>query len=54
MEFEVLSTWSDYEWSKIKNIIIEIHLLNKKMEMERDEIFLKIKNIFPKIEIIEP
>ena len=46
MEFEVLSSRTDFEREKIDNLIVEIHLLNKKMETERNQIFVKIKNTF--------
>ena len=53
MEFEVLSSWWDFERKRINNLIIEIHILNEKMESEWIQIFQKIKNIFSKVEIIE-
>ena len=53
MEFEVLSSWWDFERKRINNLIIEIHILNEKMESEWILIFQKIKNIFSKVEIIE-
>ena len=53
MEFEVLSSRWDYEWEKIDNIIVEIHLLNEKFESEWNQIFLKIKWIFWNIKIID-
>ena len=52
MEFEVLSSRTDFERWKIENLIVEIHLLNEKMRFEWDQIFIKIKNIFWKFEII--
>ena len=53
MEFEVLSSRWDYEWEKIDNIIVEIHLLNEKFKSEWNQIFLKIKWIFWNIKIID-
>ncbi len=52
MEFEILSSRTDFERWKIENLIIEIHLLNEKMESEWNQIFIKIKNIFWNIKII--
>ena len=52
MEFEVLSSRWEFEWEKIKNLIVEIHLLNEEMKSDWDQIFLKIKNIFWNVEII--
>ena len=52
MEFEVLSSRSDLERWKIDSLIIEIHLLNKKIEAQRSSILLKIRKNFWNIEII--
>lgn len=52
MEFEVLSSRSEFEREKIKNLIVEIHLLNEEMKSDWNQIFLKIKNIFWNVEII--
>jgi len=52
MEFEVLPSRWDFEWEKINSFIAEIHLLNNNMKLERNQIFLKIKNIFWNIKII--
>ena len=52
MEFEVLSSRTDFEREKIDNLIVEIHLLNKKMETERNQIFVKIKNTFWNVKTI--
>ena len=52
MEFEVLPSRWDFEWGKINSFIAEIHLLNNNMKLERNQIFLKIKNIFWNIKII--
>lgn len=52
MEFEVFSSRWDFERKKINNLIVEIHILNEKMESEWIYIFTKIKNIFTNIEII--
>jgi hypothetical protein len=46
MEFEVLSSRSEFEREKIKNLIVEIHLLNEEMKSDWNQIFLKMKNIF--------
>ena len=52
MEFEVLSSRWDFERKKINSLISEIHLMNEKMESEWNQIFLKIKNTFWNVEII--
>ena len=52
MEFEVLSSRTDFERWKIENLIVEIHLLNEKMRFEWDQIFIKIKNIFWNVKTI--
>lgn len=53
MEFEVLSSRWDFEWRKIENLIIEIHLLDEKMELEWNQIFLKLKDVFWRVKIID-
>ena len=53
MEFEVLPSRWEFEWNKIQNLIIEIHLLNGEMESTWDEIFSKIKDIFSATKIID-
>lgn len=53
MEFEILSSLWEFEWEKIENMIVEVHLLNDKMKLEWRQIFLKIKNIFWNVEIID-
>lgn len=52
MEFEVLNSWSDFEWWKIDSLIVEVHLLNDEMKFQRNQIFQKIKNIFESVKII--
>ena len=52
MEFEVLSSRTNFERWKIENLIVEIHLLNEKIESEWDQIFIKIKNIFWNVKTI--
>ena len=52
MEFEVFNSRWNFEWWKIKNLIAEIHLLNEKMESNRNLILPKLKWIFKHIEII--
>ena len=52
MELEVLSSWWDYERNIINNIIIEVHLFNKEMNTQYEQILKKIKKIFSNIEII--
>ena len=52
MEFEVLSSRTDFERCKIENLIVEIHLLNEKMKSEWNQIFLDIKSRFPSVKII--
>jgi hypothetical protein len=46
MEFEVLDSFSDFEWGKIENLIVEVHILNDEMKLKWNQIFLKLKNIF--------
>ena len=53
MEFEVLSSRTNFELGKINNLIVEIHLLNEKMKQERNEILIKIKNTFLDIKTIK-
>ena len=52
MEFEVLSSRTDFERWKIENLIVEIHLLNEKMKSEWNQISVKIKSIFWNVETI--
>ena len=52
MEFEVLSSRTNFERWKIENLIVEIHLLNEKIESEWNQIFIKIKNIFWNVKTI--
>jgi hypothetical protein len=52
MEFEVLSSRADYEWQKINNMIVEIHLLNENMKSEWNQILLEIKSRFNRVNII--
>ena len=53
MEFEVLSSWWAFEWNKIYNIIVEVHLLNENMRLRRDELFYAIRSIFSTVCIME-
>ena len=53
MEFEILSSRWDFERWRIDNFISEIHILNDGMKSEWNQIFLKIKNIFWNVKIIE-
>lgn len=53
MEFEVLSSRSDFEREKIDSFIAEIHLLNSEMKKEWEHIFLVIKHSFWKVEIVD-
>ena len=53
MEFEVLSSLWEFEWGKIENMIVEVHLLNEEMKSDWNQILLKIKNIFWNVEIID-
>ena len=52
MEFEVLDSFSDFEREKIDNLIVEIHILNDEMKLEWSQIFLKLKNIFWNVKIV--
>lgn len=53
MELEVLYSRREFEWGKIENLIVEIHLLNEEMKSDWNQIFLKMKNIFWNVEIID-
>ena len=53
MEFEILKSRWDFERKKINNLIVEIHLLNKKMQSEWIQLFLKIKSIFWSVKVID-
>ena len=53
MEFEVLSSRWDFEYKKIQNLIIEIHLLNENMEKKWNLIFQNIKKFFSNVKIIQ-
>ena len=52
MEFEVLSSWSAFERERIGNLVVEIHLLNKQMESQWSQLFLKVKDIFWNVDVI--
>ena len=52
MEIEVLSSFSDYEWSKIENLIVEVHLFDDKKRCYWNQIFFDIKNKFKVVRII--
>ena len=52
MEFEVLDSFSDFEREKIESLIVEVHILNDKMKLEWNQIFLELRNIFWDIKII--
>ncbi len=52
MEFEVLSSRWDFEREIVENLIVEIHLLNEKMKSEWNQLFLKIKNVFWNVGVI--
>lgn len=53
MEFEVISSWTEYERSKIENMIAEIHILNPEKQNEWNLLFPKIKEHFSNTQIIE-
>lgn len=53
MEFEVLSSRWNFEREEIDNFIAEIHILNEELKLKWNQIFLKIKNIFWRVEIIK-
>ena len=40
MEFEILKSRWDFERKKINNLVVEIHLLNEKMQSEWTQLFL--------------
>lgn len=52
MEFDVLDSRWEFEWWKIENLIVEIHLLNDEIKSKRNQIFSKIKNIFWNVKTI--
>ena len=52
MEFEVLNSLTDENWWLIKNLIIEVHLLNKELEEQWNSLHEKLKEKFTTIEII--
>lgn len=52
MEFEVLDSFSDFEREMVENLIVEVHILNDEMKLKWNQIFLKLKNIFWDIKII--
>ena len=52
MEFEVLDSFSDFEREKIESLIVEVHILNDEMKLKWSQIFLKLKNIFWNVKII--
>lgn len=54
MEFEVFESRWKFEWSKINNLIAEIHLLNSDMESQWNLILRKIRLIFWDTQIINP
>lgn len=53
MEFEILSSRWEFEWTKIDNLIVEVHILNNRMKSEWNQVFLKIKSIFWNVEVID-
>lgn len=52
MELEILTSLWDYERNIINNIIIEVHLFNKEMNTQYEQILQRIKNKFWNIKII--
>ena len=52
MEFEVLDSFSDFEREKVENLIVEVHILNDEMKLKWNQIFLKLKNIFWNVKIV--
>lgn len=52
MEFEVLNSLTDQDWWIIKNLIIEVHLLNKVLEEQWSSLNETLKEKFTTIEII--
>lgn len=52
MEFEVLNSLTDKNWWLIKNLIIEVHLLNKELEEQWNSLHENLKEEFTTIEII--
>ena len=53
MEFEVLTSFSNNEWSKIDTLVLEVHLLNYGMKSNRNELLELIKKRFQYVEIIK-
>ncbi len=52
MEFEVLNSLTDEDWWMIKNLIIEVHLLNNELEEQWSILQEKLREKFTTIEII--
>jgi FkbM family methyltransferase len=46
MEFEVFNSRWDFEWWKIENLIVEIHLLNEEIKSMWNTILTRIKDVF--------
>lgn len=51
MEFEVLTSFSDFEWWKIENLVVEVHILDDEKKALRNKILFDIKNRFNAIKI---
>lgn len=52
MEFEVLNSLWNFEREKIENLIIEIHLLNEVVELERKQLYIRLNKIFWNVKLI--
>ena len=52
MEFEVLNNLTDNIWNEIGCLVLEVHLLNTELEKWWNDLQLKLKNHFNKVEII--
>lgn len=53
MEFEVLTSFSGLEWSKIDTLVLEVHLLNDEMKLDWNNLLEIIKRHFKYVEIID-
>ena len=51
MEFEVLNNLTDDIWNKINSLVLEVHLLNTELEKWWNDLQLKLKDLFNKVEI---
>lgn len=53
MEFEVLLSFSEFEWSKIGTLILEVHLLNDEMKLDWNDLLEIINRNFQYVKVID-